>query len=75
MSDVIDEAYRDLAIAILQRAARDARRRDNEAACARRWLVVDPWADDLLSALGLNPECARAWVGRLPELRQRVWEL
>ena len=75
MSNMIDEAYRNLAVAILRRAARDARRRDNEAASARRWLVTAPWADDLLSALGLNPEWARAWVDELPELQQRVWEL
>ena len=68
-------AYRRLAAAILRRAALDARSTNGRAASARRWLVADPWAGDLLDALDLDPGWVRRWVDGLPELRQPALKL
>ena len=63
-------AYRRLAAAILKRAVLDAQSSNGRAAAARRWLLSDPWAGDLLDNLGLDRQRALAWVGNLPEVAQ-----
>jgi hypothetical protein len=70
MTDVITFAYRRLACAILYRAVLDARSGNGQAAWARRWLARDPWAGDLLDALGYDRRVVRQWVQELKPLEQ-----
>jgi hypothetical protein len=68
-------AYRRLAVAILRRAVLDAQSSNGRAAAARRWLLSDPWAGDLLEGLGLDKRRVLAWVGELEPLQQLSFEL
>jgi hypothetical protein len=66
---------RRIAAAILRRAALDARSSNGRAAPAREWLAKDPWAGDLLAALGLNRRVALAWIEDLEPVGQPVLEI
>ena len=68
-------AYRRLAAAILRRAVLDAQSSNGRAAAARRWLLSEPWAGDLLDSLGLDKRRVLVWVGELPEVAQPALDL
>jgi len=59
VDDLLVSNFRALAAAILRRAAQDARLGDVDA---RRWLLFDPWAGDILDALGIERCEVRRWV-------------
>jgi hypothetical protein len=64
------DPHRRLAAAIVLRAVRDARSSNGYAAEARRWLLSDPLAADLLDYLDLGQSKLTAWVEGLEPLRQ-----
>lgn len=68
ISDAVVLAYRRLALAIIRRAMLDARRDNGHNAEARRWLLFDPWAGELLDGLGMDRRRILVWVGELEPL-------
>lgn len=69
-SEYEGQGYHRLACAILARAVKDAQSSNGHSAGARRWLVCDPLAGDLLDALGYDRQVVAAWVGSLDPLPQ-----
>ena len=67
-ADAVVLAYRSLACAIIRRAMLDARLDNGHSAEARRWLLFDPWADELLDGLGLDKRQMAVWVSGLGAL-------
>ena len=67
-TDAVVLAYRSLACAIIRRAMLDARRDNGHSAEARRWLLFDPWAGELLDGLGLDRRRILVWVDGLEPL-------
>jgi hypothetical protein len=66
----MSEGYMRLGLAIVYRAALDARGTNGEAAAARAWLAGDEWAGDLVKAVGLDWRWVRAWVQELEPVEQ-----
>ena len=65
------EPCREIAIAIVARAVKDAKSRNGHALEARRWLMFHPWAADLCNWLDIDRENVKDWVLSLPPLSDK----